>query len=123
MLVFSTVTGHLYEFNSKSGARRWKSTNMPAESEAKNPVAQEMTTSPGQGNLSRKEAETNGRKQRREDNTASAPPEQKTDFSDQDNGKKLQVPKEESLVNGSAVPPRRSPIPSPKIYPKYQSQA
>lgn len=117
------VTGHLYEFNSKSGARRWKSTNMPAESEAKNPVAQEMTTSPGQGNLSRKEAETNGRKQRREDNTASAPPEQKTDFSDQDNGKKLQVPKEESLVNGSAVPPRRSPIPSPKIYPKYQSQA
>ncbi|XP_015270536.1 PREDICTED: cadherin-related family member 3 [Gekko japonicus] len=34
------VTGHLYEFNSKSGARRWKNTNVPPESEAKDPVAQ-----------------------------------------------------------------------------------
>nr|XP_056703305.1 cadherin-related family member 3 [Euleptes europaea] len=126
------VTGHLYEFNSKSGARRWKNTNVPPESEAKDPAARVTTsrTIPGQGNQSRKEAETGVRKQGREDNMASAPQEQKTEISDEGNGQKLQVPKEESWVNGSAVhpsrssvPPHRSPIPSPKIYPKYQNQS
>ncbi|XP_060100522.1 cadherin-related family member 3 [Heteronotia binoei] len=115
------VTGHLYEFNSKSGARRWKNINVPPESEAKDPVAQVMATktNPGRGNLSRKEAVS---KKGREDSMASAPLEKKTEISEQDNDQKLQVPKEKSLVNGSAIPPYRSPIPSPKIYPKYQSQ-
>ncbi|XP_048358390.1 cadherin-related family member 3 isoform X2 [Sphaerodactylus townsendi] len=126
------VTGHLYEFNSKSGARRWKNINVPPESEAKDPVARVTTarTITGQGNLSRKDFETSVRKQGREDNMESGPPEQKIEISDQNSDQKLQVPKEESWVNGSAVhpsrpsaPPHRSPIPSPKIYPKYQSQA
>ncbi|XP_054844803.1 cadherin-related family member 3 [Eublepharis macularius] len=127
------VTGHMYEFNSKSGARRWKNTNRPLELEAKDPETHitAIRTSTGQGNLvSGEQAGTSARKQGRQDNKMSAPPEQKIEISDQDNDLKLRVPKEKSLANGSTVHPstspalpRRSPMPSPKIYPKYQSQA
>ncbi|CAM5085723.1 unnamed protein product [Natator depressus] len=37
------VTGKMYEYNSKSGARRWKDTKEPVEPGIKDPVAQEMT--------------------------------------------------------------------------------
>ncbi|CAM2098569.1 unnamed protein product [Caretta caretta] len=37
------VTGKMYEYNSKSGARRWKDTKEPVQPGIKDPVAQEMT--------------------------------------------------------------------------------
>ncbi|KAH1187728.1 hypothetical protein KIL84_020477 [Mauremys mutica] len=37
------VTGKMYEYNSKSGARRWKDTKESVEPGIKDPLAQEMT--------------------------------------------------------------------------------
>ncbi|XP_062991085.1 cadherin-related family member 3 [Elgaria multicarinata webbii] len=123
------VTGKLYEYNSKSGARRWKDTNAPPMLEAKDPVALEIpeiaTSQSGRGNLSKREADTNGRKLGEQNHMTPKPSEKKTETADQNSNLKLQKPKEGPLVKGSSspVPPRRSPIPSPKIYPKYQNQS
>ncbi|XP_053107894.1 cadherin-related family member 3 [Hemicordylus capensis] len=121
------VTGKLYEFNSKSGARRWKDTNEPPLSETKEPTAQATTTTTtttttntrsGQANLSKKEAET--RKQGGQNNMAPKPSEKKTEISDHNSNLKLQKPKEEPPSKGSSspIPTHGSPVLSPKIYPQ-----
>lgn len=123
-MVSFTVTGKWYEFNSKSGARRWKDPNAPSQEEAKKPVAQVTTTAPpaskSQGNLNEKDADTSDKKLEGSKSKAPKPSETKTpDISGQDTTLKLQKPKEEAVGKRPAtpIPPRRSPIPTPKIYP------
>ncbi|XP_044279206.1 cadherin-related family member 3 [Varanus komodoensis] len=123
------VTGKFYEYNSKSGARRWKDTNVPSTLEAKDPGTQELPATSamhsGQENLSQTEADISGRKLEEQKHMTPKPSEKKAETPDQNSNLKLQKPKEEPLGTGSssAIPPRRSPIPSPKIYPKYQNQS
>ncbi|XP_025030170.1 cadherin-related family member 3 [Python bivittatus] len=168
------VTGRLYEYNSKSGARRWKDTSVPSKIEVKDPAVRvttppkshegnrpkaEANTSGGKGDLQQKlrppksgernqpkaEAETGDSQgdlkqkkppkndqtddlfktedETRRQNHIEPRASDKTESFPNDN-LKLQKPKEDPPSNrsSSTVPPRRSPIPSPKIYPKYQNQ-
>ncbi|XP_061493846.1 cadherin-related family member 3 [Rhineura floridana] len=115
------VTGKLYEYNSKSGARRWKDTNVPSKLEEKDPVAPVMTTTnSSQRNVSPKEAETSSPKP-----MAQKPSEMTNETLAQNSKLKLEKPKEELLGKGSSspIPPHRSPASSPKIYPKYENQS
>ncbi|KAK9399365.1 cadherin-related family member 3 [Crotalus adamanteus] len=140
------VTGKVYEYNSKSGARRWKDTNVLSKAEGKDSVVQ-VTTPPksGEGNLSKAEATTtvgdlkqkprspkSGEKDlpkaEAESGGSQGDLKQKTpprNGQTANGNLKLQKGKEEPLSNQSPspTPPRRSPIPSPKIYPKYQNQS
>ncbi|KAJ6666325.1 hypothetical protein lerEdw1_000597 [Lerista edwardsae] len=117
------VTGKWYEFNSKSGARRWKDTKAPSQEEAKKPVAQVTTAPPAsksQGNLNEKDTDTSDRKLEGSNSKRPKPSEKKKpEISGQDTTLKLQKPKEETTVKRPAppIPPHRSPIPTPKIYP------
>uniref|UniRef100_A0ABM5GL54 Cadherin-related family member 3 n=1 Tax=Pogona vitticeps TaxID=103695 RepID=A0ABM5GL54_9SAUR len=90
------VTGKWYEYNSKSGARRWKDKNMPSNLEAKAPVAQvaalEKTSDSSQGNLSRTEGKTSGGKLGEPNQKTPKPLEKKTD-----QNSNQQKPKEGSL--------------------------
>ncbi|KAM6437840.1 cadherin-related family member 3 [Liasis olivaceus] len=169
------VTGRLYEYNSKSGARRWKDTSVPSKTEVKDPAVRvttppkshegnrpkaEANTSGGKGDLKQKlrppksgernqpkaEAETGDSQgdlkqkkppkndqtddlfkiedETRRQNHIEPRASDKTESFPNDN-LKLQKPKEDPPGNrsSSTIPPRRSPIPSPKIYPKYQNQS
>ncbi|XP_033018304.1 cadherin-related family member 3 [Lacerta agilis] len=119
------VTGKWYEYNSKSGARRWKDTNMPSKLEAKGPAAEVMTTHRVQQDRSKQETEPSGPKLGGQNKTAQKSTERKTETSDPNSKLKLQKPKEEPLAKGSLspAPPHKSPVPSPKIYPKYENQS
>nr|XP_034983997.1 cadherin-related family member 3 [Zootoca vivipara] len=119
------VTGKWYEYNSKSGARRWKDTNMPSKLEAKDPTAEGMTTNRVQRDRSQQETEPSGPKLGGQNKVAQKATERKTEASDQNSKLKLQKPKEEPLGKGSLspAPPHKSPVPSPKIYPKYENQS
>uniref|UniRef100_A0A8C3XVH1 Cadherin related family member 3 n=1 Tax=Chelydra serpentina TaxID=8475 RepID=A0A8C3XVH1_CHESE len=105
------VTGKMYEYNSKSGARRWKDTKEPVEPGIKDPVAQVISTVPANssegkdrtGTPSKQESGTNGRELAAE------------------NSLKLQKPKDGAGGRGSSSP-GRSPVPSPKIYPQLQPE-
>ncbi|XP_039210392.1 cadherin-related family member 3 isoform X1 [Crotalus tigris] len=143
------VTGKLYEYNSKSGARRWKDTNVLSKAEGKDSVVQ-ITTPPesGEGNLSKAEATTTSGGEGNLKQKPRSPKSGEKDLPKAEaesggsqgdlkqktpprNGQtangnlKLQKGKEEPLSNQSpsSTPPRKSPIPSPKIYPKYQNQS
>ncbi|XP_053261890.1 cadherin-related family member 3, partial [Podarcis raffonei] len=119
------VTGKWYEYNSKSGARRWKDSNMPSKLEAKDPSAEVMTTNRVQRDLSQQETQPSGPKLGGQNKVAQKSTERKTETSDPNNKLKLQKPKEEPLSKGtlSPAPPHKSPVPSPKIYPKYENQS
>ncbi|XP_042323012.1 cadherin-related family member 3 [Sceloporus undulatus] len=120
------VTGKWYEYNSKSGARKWKDPSVPSKPEAKELVPQKtVPTEPansGQRNLNRKEA---GHGKLGEQNHVEPKPlEKKTETSKQKNNSKLQMPEEERTGKGSSSPIRsKSPSPSPKVYPKYENQS
>ncbi|XP_028603281.2 cadherin-related family member 3 isoform X1 [Podarcis muralis] len=119
------VTGKWYEYNSKSGARRWKDSNMPSKLEAKDPTAEVMTTNRVQRDLSQQETQPSGPKLGGQNKVAQKSTERKTETSDPNSKLKLQKPKEEPLGKGSLspAPPHKSPVPSPKIYPKYENQS
>ncbi|XP_058046474.1 cadherin-related family member 3 [Ahaetulla prasina] len=157
------VTGKVYEYNSKSGARRWKDPNALSKTEVKGSVAQvttppksgeaslskaEATTSDGERNLKQKprspksgekdlpkaEAESGGnqgdlKQTKSPKNNQTGDLFQMEDETRRSNHleptAKLQKANEEHPSNRSPspTPPRRSPIPSPKIYPKYQNQS
>lgn len=162
----------MYEYNSKSGARRWKVPNALSTTEVKDSVAQ-VTTPPksGEGSLSKAESTANGsegnlKQKPRSPNSGEKdlpkaevesggnqgdhkqmnPPKndqpgdlfQREDETRRPNQLeptavdkrtesplKLQKANEEPPSNRSPspAPPRRSPLPSPKIYPKYQNQS
>ncbi|XP_074840249.1 cadherin-related family member 3 [Carettochelys insculpta] len=115
------VTGKMYEFNSKSGARRWKDMNEPAEPGIKDPVEQGISAAPvnssegkdKMGNASKQEAGTNGRELAAENNMATKPLKGRAEMSSHDS-LKLQKPKDGAGGRGS-FSPGRSPVPSPKI--------
>ncbi|KAH0616490.1 hypothetical protein JD844_027628 [Phrynosoma platyrhinos] len=121
------VTGKWYEYNSKSGARKWKDPNVPSKPEMKEPVAQKtITTEPansGQWNLNKKEADTSSGKLGEQNHVEPKPLEKKTETLKQKSNSKLQKPKEEPTGKGSSSPiiTSKSPSPSPKVYPKYEN--
>ncbi|XP_039356090.1 cadherin-related family member 3-like [Mauremys reevesii] len=120
------VTGKMYEYNSKSGARRWKDTKELVEPGIKDPLAQVISTAPANssegkdrtGTPSKQEAGTTGRELAAENNMAAKPSEGKAETSSQDS-LKLYKPKDGAGGKGSSSP-GRSPVPSPKIYPQLQ---
>ncbi|XP_030407355.1 cadherin-related family member 3 isoform X3 [Gopherus evgoodei] len=120
------VTGKMYEYNSKSGARRWKDIKESMEPGIKDPLAQVISTAPANssegkdrtGTASKQEAGTTGRELAAENNMAAKPSEGKAETSSQDS-LKLHKPKDGAGGRGSSSP-GRSPVPSPKIYPQLQ---
>ncbi|KAM3833267.1 cadherin-related family member 3 [Vipera latastei] len=159
------VTGKVYEYNSKSGARRWKGTSALSKTKGKDSVVQ-VTTPPksGEGNLPKAEAARSGGGEGDLKQKPRSPKRGEKDLPKAEAGpggsqgdlKQKQPPKNdqtgetlrptaldkktETLPNGnlklqkgkeeplstqspSPSPPRRSPNPSPKIYPKYQNQS
>uniref|UniRef100_A0A8C4XWW9 Cadherin related family member 3 n=1 Tax=Gopherus evgoodei TaxID=1825980 RepID=A0A8C4XWW9_9SAUR len=120
------VTGKMYEYNSKSGARRWKDTKESMEPGIKDPLAQVISTAPANssegkdrtGTASKQEAGTTGRELAAENNMAAKPSKGKAETSSQDS-LKLHKPKDGAGGRGSSSP-GRSPVPSPKIYPQLQ---
>uniref|UniRef100_A0A8C5SHW6 Cadherin domain-containing protein n=1 Tax=Laticauda laticaudata TaxID=8630 RepID=A0A8C5SHW6_LATLA len=199
------VTGKVYEYNSKSGARRWKDPNVLSKTEVKDSITKVITppkrgegslpkteaiTSGGEGNLKEKpRSPKSGEKDLPKAETTSSsggegnlrqklrspkngekdlPKTEAESGGDQGDLKQMKPPKNdqtgdlfqmkdetrrsnhpepttldkktESFLNGhlklqkaneerlsnqspSPSPPRKSPIPSPKIYPKYQNQS
>uniref|UniRef100_A0A670Z5F8 Cadherin related family member 3 n=1 Tax=Pseudonaja textilis TaxID=8673 RepID=A0A670Z5F8_PSETE len=172
----SCFTGKVYEYNSKSGARRWKDPSVLSKTEVKDSIAKvttplksgegslpktEAITSGGEGNLKEKprspksgekdlpktESESGGNQgdlkqtkppkndrtgdlfqmedeTRRSNHLEPTTLDKKTE-SFLNGHLKLQKANEERLSNQSPspTPPRKSPIPSHKIYPKYQNQS
>ncbi|XP_067420701.1 cadherin-related family member 3 [Emydura macquarii macquarii] len=120
------VTGKMYEFNSKSGARRWKDMKEPAEPGLKGPASElisNATTNSSEGKdqtgtPSKQEAGMNGRELAAENNLTTKPSKGKAETSSQD-GLKLQAPKDRAGGKESSSP-GRSPVLSPKIYPQLQ---
>lgn len=114
-MISSVVTGKWYEYNSKSGARRWKDTNMPSTLEAKMPVAQVATPAKtpdsSQKNLSKTEGKTGGGNMGEPNQKTPKPFEKKTELPDPKSSE--QKPKEGFLTKGS----------SPQVYPKYQNHS
>ncbi|XP_026533027.1 cadherin-related family member 3 [Notechis scutatus] len=169
------VTGKVYEYNSKSGARRWKDPSVLSKTEVKDSIAK-VTTPPksGEGSLPKTEAITSGgegnlkEKPRSPKSGEKVLPKAEAEGGNQGDLKQTKPPKNdqtgdlfqmedetrrsnhlepttldkktESFLNGqlklqkaneerlsnqspSPTPPRKSPIPSHKIYPKYQNQS
>nr|XP_008109771.2 PREDICTED: cadherin-related family member 3 [Anolis carolinensis] len=118
------VTGKWYEYNSKSGARRWKDPNVPSKREEKEPVAQKEIAKETTKNVRKKEAETSGEKLGEQNYVEPKPLEKKTEALKQKTNPKSQKPKEEPVGKSLSSPiiPRKSPSPSPKVYPKYGNQ-
>uniref|UniRef100_A0A674IB47 Cadherin-related family member 3 n=1 Tax=Terrapene triunguis TaxID=2587831 RepID=A0A674IB47_9SAUR len=120
------VTGKMYEYNSKSGARRWKDTKESVEPGIKDPLAQVISTAPANSSegkdrmrtASKQEAGTTVRELAAENNMATKPSEGKAETSSQDS-LKLHKPKDGAGGRGSSSP-GRSPVPPPKIYPQLQ---
>nr|XP_042704860.1 cadherin-related family member 3 [Chrysemys picta bellii] len=120
------VTGKMYEYNSKSGARRWKDTKESVEPGITDPLAQVISTAPANSSegkdrmrtASKQEAGTTGRELTAENNMATKPSEGKAETSSQDS-LKLYKSKDGAGGRGSSSP-GRSPVPSPKIYPQLQ---
>nr|XP_025034498.1 cadherin-related family member 3 isoform X1 [Pelodiscus sinensis] len=120
------VTGKMYEFNSKSGARRWKDTKQPVEPGIKNTVAWVISAAPANrredkdrtGTPSKQEARMNVRELTTENNIATKPSEGKAETSSK-GGLKSQKPREDFGARDSASSDR-SPDPSLKLYPQLQ---
>ncbi|XP_025034499.2 cadherin-related family member 3 [Pelodiscus sinensis] len=120
------VTGKMYEFNSKSGARRWKDTKQPVEPGIKNTVAWVISAAPANrredkdrtGTPSKQEAGMKVRELTTENNIATKPSEGKAETSSK-GGLKSQKPREDFGARDSASSDR-SPDPSLKLYPQLQ---
>ncbi|KAJ7329577.1 hypothetical protein JRQ81_015751 [Phrynocephalus forsythii] len=100
------VTGKWYEYNSKSGARRWKDTNMPSKLEAKAPVVHvgtpAKTSDSRQENLSKTEGKTSGGNQGESKQKTPKPSEKKTEVSDLNSHQ--QKPKQEGALSKGSSP-------------------
>lgn len=117
LLISSTVTGKWYEFNSKTGARRWKDTNTLPQEEAKDQIAQVTTSSTSKNQVHLRMLRLVPQKWK--DQTARRQNLQKTwDFWPKMATWNYRSPKKSLLGKGSPLPIslRGSPIPSPKSH-------
>ncbi|XP_027745891.1 cadherin-related family member 3 [Empidonax traillii] len=99
------VTGRMYEFNTRSGARRWKKSNEPLQSMLAGQVTPSATDNSGQGTDRAEAASKKEPSEKRKELTAATKPATKPS-ADQD-GLRLQKQKEESEGRGlSSVAPQ-----------------
>ncbi|NWS97123.1 CDHR3 protein, partial [Mionectes macconnelli] len=99
------VTGRMYEFNMRSGARRWKKSNEPLRPMLAGQVMSSATDNSGQGTDRVEAASNKGPSEKRKELTAAPKPATKPS-ADQD-GLRLQKQKEESEGRGlSSVSPQ-----------------
>lgn len=85
---FLSVSGKLYEFNSKSGARKWKDANMPPGLGPKEPSAPITTAT----TVDTKKVETSGGNVGKQDNTVPRSAGKKSEITSKDSDVKLQTP-------------------------------
>ncbi|KAM4677323.1 cadherin-related family member 3 [Discoglossus pictus] len=115
------ITGKIYEYNSKSGARRWKDTQQPIESPHGLPhIAVTPSTSTPITQDTPKRVSPRGTPVKREKTPGSSPKAEEAKDTKPETSNRLQTPskdqpKKEGSVNWSPLSPRSSPKVSPKI--------